>query len=161
MAAWVSAVRWEIKRNADLIAANGSLDTLHEGFHRLRSFYRIMAALLIAAVASLPAWRCDPAMGVSMVALQVLFAGWFTWKFNPALNLARGKHEYYASLDPHAALFPDRLAVAVARRASAEHGEPLGNYLAPAYEAILRITYGASIAAYVLLMAWAVYLLIH
>lgn len=160
MVAWVFAVRWETKHNVELIKANGAMDSLHEGFHTLRLFYRIMAALAIVFTASLPLWHHDKAMGCSMVGLLLLFAGWFTWRFNPALNLARGKAEYYASIDPRAALFPDRMAVAVADRCVEKHGGARADYLPYAYEAILNLAFWFSIATYVGCMVGAFWLVI-
>ena len=159
LVAWVFATKWEVKRNADLIAADGAKDSLHEGFHWLRSFYRITAALSIAGAASLPLWHHDKAMAASMVGLMAAFSGWFTWKFNPALNLARGKAEYYASVEPRAALFPDRLAVALARKTAEKNGGEMVTYLAAAYQAILVLTLGMGIFAYVGCMAAAVWII--
>lgn len=160
MVAWVFAVRWETKRNVDLIKADGSKDSLKEGFHALRLFYRIMAALAIVFAASLPLWHHDPAMGLSMVGLMALFAGYFTRVFNPALNVARDKPEFYASVQPRAAWFPDRLAVRVARRASEKHGDPWESYLAYAYEAILNVTLGLCGVAYLASVGGVIWLLV-
>ena len=158
MVTWVFAVSWEIKRNEQLIAADGAMDSLHEGFHRLRTFYRIMAAQLIAIVASLPLWHYDKAMTASMVGLLALFAGYFTRVFNTSLNIARGKAKFYASVDPHAALFPDRLAVYVAKECEREHGTPWAEYLPLAYEAILNVAAGLCAILYVAALATAIWL---
>ena len=158
MVAWFFFVRWEVKRNAELIQANGAKDSLKEGFHALRLFYRIMAGLAIVFVASLPLWHHDKAMAASWAGLLLLFAGYFTRVFNPALNIARGKAEFYASIEPRAALFPDRLAVYVAKRCELEHGTPWAEYLPLAYEAILNIAAGLCAISYLGALAGAIWL---
>ncbi|GAC1381807.1 MAG: hypothetical protein NVS3B25_33510 [Hymenobacter sp.] len=116
LAAWAWFTEWEIRANWRLIQANGSQDTLHEGFHEARSLLRLNVATGLGLAASLPLLG-HLSMLLSFGALVLLFAGWFTYRFNPALSVARGKEADCVSFDPHAARFPDRLLALRATRA--------------------------------------------
>lgn len=108
---WVLFTKWEVAENAALIAANGPADTLKERFHAGRTWLRAGVAVGLALVANVyTIWHnvntfsvC--AYGVYTLGLLALFTGWFTYRFSPALNLARGKPAGYVSADSHAAFF--------------------------------------------------------
>lgn len=107
---WLLFIKWEVAENAALIAANGSADTLHERFHAARTWLRAGVAVALALVANAQLWVWDSlgTAGLGTVGLLALLVGWFTYRFSPALNVARGKPAGYVSADPHAAVF-DRL----------------------------------------------------
>ena len=69
-------------------------------------------ALALALGGSLPvlalgdSWPERAALlAVLAVGLLAAFAGWFTYRFSPALNVLRGKPAGYVSAEPRAALF--------------------------------------------------------
>lgn len=109
-----------VKRDLTVFNAKPADDTHHERFHRQRWFWRAACAVLLAGIGSLsfvfdftygvwnPHWM---AASCSLLALLSIGAGYWTYAFNPALNMARNLNyvtEYYVSFDPHAAYFPDR-----------------------------------------------------
>ena len=147
--AWVYATDWEAERNAEIIKADGAMNSLHAGFHHLRTFYRVMAASALSTVASLPLWDSDPAMALSMIALIAFFACWFIAAFNPLLNTMRGLPMDYVSQDPDADLF-DRFIWWVTNRLHG--GVALPGYVEKVYWKVIQICLLAGIAIYFAIM---------
>ncbi|GAC1372645.1 MAG: hypothetical protein NVS3B25_07330 [Hymenobacter sp.] len=149
MAAWALFVRYEIRRNAELIAANGAADTLHEAFHRARTTLRVSVASLLAVAASAPLlghWTAD----LSYFGLLALFAGSFVRCFNPALSLARGKAADYVSEDPHAAFF-DRFIWWLTNKLHG--GVALPGYVSRTFWLVLDACWLGGVALYLLSLA--------
>ncbi|WP_426491053.1 hypothetical protein [Hymenobacter sp. 102] len=100
-------VRLDVRR----FVKAGAVDTLLRTFHRQRATVRGIVMVLIAVLASLPAWGYWLPFGLSMAGLLMLQAAYWVYDFNPRLNVARvlpyvGK--YHVSWNPNAAYFPDR-----------------------------------------------------
>ena len=121
LVAWALATKWEVKRNAGL-----------------------------ALTAALPLWPHQWAMAASVTGLLLLFGGYFLRVFNPSLNMLRGKAKFYASIDPHAALFPDRLSVWIAKLCERETGITWTMYLASVNESILNASLAITILLYII-----------
>ncbi|MET4106063.1 hypothetical protein [Hymenobacter sp. UYP22] len=111
----------------------GAKDTLLRTFHRQRATLRGIIMVLIAVLASTPAWGHWLPFGLSIAGLLILQAAFWLYDFNPRLNVARNLPyvgKYHVSWNPQAAYFPDRY---VWRRAWEQVKAP-GEVAPPAFE---------------------------
>lgn len=103
--AWMLFVKWETQENAAQIKADDAKDSLHGGFHFKRSVLRLVVALSLAVSANALLWRALDLWALAAGGLICLLSGYFVWRFNPNLNVARGKPVDYISREKNAALF--------------------------------------------------------
>lgn len=150
LVAWLFATKWEVKRNAALIAADGAANSLHEGFHRVRSLYRLTVVLLIATTASLPLWPRALPMAASAAGLLLLFGGYFLRVFNPALSIARGLPADYVSA-AHGSAYFDRFIWWLTDKLHG--GVVLRGYVSNTYWLVLNAVFCAGVAGYLACVA--------
>jgi hypothetical protein len=114
--AWCYFTQREASLNAKDILANGSADDLRKGYHARRTWARFWPWLGLTVCGCIPVLigGSMSAFVVSYPSLGILLGAYFARFFTPALNLARGKAEFYAS--PDSASWPDAAAWKVIRQ---------------------------------------------
>lgn len=108
---WVLAVNWEVRENVRRIVANGSLNTLHQLFHRQRKTIRGVAMVVLSCVPMLAFRGHAGGMALAFVATFTYLVAYFVRTFNPRLNARRNLpyiNRFYVSADPDAAVWPDK-----------------------------------------------------
>ena len=154
---WLPA--WAARRDAAAFAADGSADSKHYTFHRQRLLERAGIFVVLAGLASLPAFGIWQAYAASCAGLLCAAAGIWTHRFNVLLNEARALAyvpRYYVSFDSRAAWFPDRLLARRAIRAypdrlawnDAELHQERARYAASELRTLLRAALVAGLAGY-------------
>jgi uncharacterized membrane protein len=122
-----------VKLDVRQFVKDGAKDTLLRTFHRQRATVRGIVMVLVAGLASLPAWGHWLPFALSFIGLLVLQLAYWVYDFNPRLNEARNLPyvgRYHVSWNPNAAFFPDRY---VWRRAWQQVRKP-GETIPPGYE---------------------------
>jgi hypothetical protein len=157
---WAEFVQWEVRRNADLIKANGAADDLKHGFHARRTWIRFWWWLGCTVTGCLPPllWGGVRGDGLALLfaGLGILLAGYFMRTFNPQLNVAMGldyKARFYVSPSPTAARWPDQYVWQRLRQSEAEPTQENANFILQHY---LNIVLGLSILLFLALAAGAV-----
>lgn len=105
---WYHPKYW-ISKDLQAFEADGSKDSLKQGFHAGRLWVRCCTVAGIALACSLPCVSSCQLFVVSFGGLVAIGGGWFFCAFNAGLSKARGLDPYYLSKAPDAALWPDRL----------------------------------------------------
>lgn len=152
--AWVYFVKWEAHENYRLIQADGSKDTLRQGFHASRTLIRLTVGLPLAVAASLPLWGDNTAMAAGAFGLLVLFGGIFLRWFNPMLSSLRGLPVAYVSLAPNASAF-DRFVLWLTRHL--HQAILLPDDLGSTFWLVLNACLLGSLVVYTALTLWAVW----
>ena len=157
------APRFWASRDAHAFSVNPADDTFHDTFHRQRLTWRVGTLLVVAALASEPAWPHAWAAACSFLGLASLGAAYFFFDFNPRLNTARGLDyvgRYYVSFDPRAARFPDRWLAQRAIRAVPRNEALQRSWAAIELHNLLRLVLWGGGVAYLASLALATYALL-
>lgn len=133
LAYWLHPRIW-VRLDVQRFKLNGSNDSLLRTFHRQRATWRTIVTVLIAVLASLPAWGHWLPCSLSLLGLLAIGTAYWLFDFNPRLNLARNLPyvgEWHVSWNPAGAYFPDRYIWHRAWEQIRKPGDPMA---APAYE---------------------------
>lgn len=157
---WSRFVTWEVGVNADMIKADGSADSLKDGFHQRRTWLRFWFWLALAALPAAVAWvRFDLLAGLlGFAAFGFLLGTYFARTFNPLLNVAMGlsyKARFYASPSPTAARWPDQYVWRQLRESKAEPTQENANAILQGY---LNLLLGVGILAE---LGYLIFLVLH
>ncbi|MDF7810681.1 hypothetical protein [Hymenobacter sp. YC55] len=107
---WLHPRIW-VKLDVKRFTEDGSKNSLLRTFHRQRATWRAIVTIVVAVAASLPTWGYWLPFGLSLIGLLALAAAYWTFDFNPRLNVARKLPyvgEWHVSWNPNGAFFPDR-----------------------------------------------------
>lgn len=111
LASWYHP-RWWVRLDVQAFVRDGAKNARTHTFHRQRFTWRLAVALLVALAGAAPLLRVHGLAYVLLAtALLVWQAAYWTYDFNPRLNVARQLPyvgRYHVSWSPDAAAFPDR-----------------------------------------------------